>query len=110
MTTLARCGNHLEAAKIAEEIAALPEDGGSQVDVACCFSQCAAVVEYLQTSLSAEDRKLHAEYVVRAMKALKLAVQQGYRNVIYLETEPDLDPIRKNAEFKVLLEGMKGGP
>ncbi len=110
MITLARCGQHVEAARIGEEIRSLPEDGGSLVEVAGCYALCASAVDRGKdpATKSPEDQKLRAGYVVRSVTALKQAIAQGYRNVVNLETEPDLDSIRDNSEFTRLVDGMKG--
>jgi serine/threonine-protein kinase len=104
MITLARCGDHPEAARIAKQISDLPEDGGSLVEVAGCYALCALALD--KASLSPNDQKLQTEYAERALQALKKAAEQGYRNVVNLETEPDLKFIQSNEKFKAIIKAM----
>ena len=52
------------------------------------------------------DKEIHNQYVVKAIEALKQAVAAGYRDKVNLETEPDLDGIRKLEEFQKLVKGI----
>jgi tetratricopeptide (TPR) repeat protein len=105
MITLARCGDHAEAARIAKQISDLPEDGGSLVEVAGCYALCALALD--SASLSPNDQKLRTEYAEWALQALRKAAEQGYRNVVNLETEPDLKFIQNDEKFKAIIQGMK---
>jgi hypothetical protein len=41
--------------------------------------------------------------LVKAVDAVRTAVREGFRDRVYLETEPDLEPIRNRDDFKALL-------
>jgi serine/threonine-protein kinase len=107
MITLARAGDHKQAAKIAEEIRRLPEDGGSLVEVAGCYALCVLAVSRVKQEHNSETDVLRKDYADQAIRALQQAVTQGYRNVVNLKTEPDLDAIREQPEFKALLENVQ---
>jgi hypothetical protein len=107
MITLARAGEHQQAAQLAEEIRRLPVDGGSLVEVAGCLALCVSAVSRGNEKNRPEDETLQKDYAARAVQALQQAVAQGYRNVVNLETEPDLDAIRDHPEFKALLHKLQ---
>jgi serine/threonine-protein kinase len=107
MITLARAGEHQQAAQLAEEIRRLPEDGGSLVEVAGCYALCVSAMSRAKEKNRPEDETLQKDYAARAVQALQQAVAQGYRNVVNLETEPDLDAIRDHPEFKALLHKLQ---
>jgi serine/threonine-protein kinase len=107
MCTLARCGQDVEAAILADSVFKVSSnDATSLVDVANCYALCYDAVGD-QPNATAEHQKRRENYLQKSLSALRSAFNQGYRNVFNLENEPDLDPIRKNAEFKALLDGMK---
>ena len=58
--------------------------------------------------LTVEDRDLQASYAERAIRALTLAVEKGHRDVAVLETDPELESVRKHLEFVKLVEALKG--
>jgi len=45
-----------------------------------------------------------------ALAALQTALEQGYKDLITLETHPDLDPVRESPAFKKLLEKVSAVP
>jgi imidazolonepropionase-like amidohydrolase len=53
----------------------------------------------------------HAEQIqtalVKAVAAVRTAVGEGFRDRVYLETEPDLDPIRNRDDFKQILGDIR---
>jgi hypothetical protein len=100
MISLARCGEHERAADMADRIRkGAASDPGSLVDVACTFAVCSGAV-------AANEGQLRERYAERALEALRQAVAQGYRDVINLETEPDLDALRDRPEFQAILTDL----
>jgi tetratricopeptide (TPR) repeat protein len=45
--------------------------------------------------------------IEKALEALRNAVAKGYTNFENLEGSRDLDPLRKNPEYKKLIDGLK---
>jgi serine/threonine protein kinase/tetratricopeptide (TPR) repeat protein len=68
------------------------------VDVACCFAICSGVMPNDPTGKEAAEK-----YALRAMESLRKAIDSGYREVVNLETEPELDSLRSREDFKTLL-------
>jgi serine/threonine protein kinase len=102
MMSLAQVGSHNEAARLAETVRAkLPKDPGALVDIACCYAVCSAVVP----AVGAEKETI-ARYVTKAVEALKQALDTGYGDKVNLETEPDLDGIRSQTEFKAMVNRL----
>jgi tetratricopeptide (TPR) repeat protein len=96
---LARCGRDAEAAARAEALCKdAPRSGSARFDAACCYAVCAG---------KAGDTAQQAEYRRKAVAALRQAAGPGYKDVVALETDPDLDALRKDAEFKALLAELK---
>jgi serine/threonine-protein kinase len=104
MWTLAHCGDHARAADIAKRLREQElEDRSRLINVACCYSLCSAAV-------APDEVRLREDYTKQSLDALRQAVQHGYRDVINIETEPDLDPVRDQPAFKELLAGLARPP
>jgi hypothetical protein len=80
---VARLGEHAQAAELAERVA-----GEGEVDQA----------------------DVRQKYQSQALAALSKAIDQGYKDVVFLQTEADLDPLREHEPFVKLLGGMKKTP
>jgi hypothetical protein len=100
MVTLARCGEHRRAADLATRVGQQqPDEVSSLVDLACCYAVCSGAV-------APEEGGLRERYTGQALEALRRAVARGYRDLVNLETEPDLDAVRDQPAFKDLLAGL----
>jgi hypothetical protein len=100
MLALSHCGKHERAAAMAEEIRLGKEkDPELLLNVGYCYAQCAAVAGI--------DSGLKNQYEQKAVTAVQTAIKHGYKDLTTLETEPDLDPIRKNPDFGKLLTQLK---
>jgi serine/threonine-protein kinase len=99
MLALSHCGKHAEAAAIAMKFLGGVTDGELLIDVTRCYAQCAAGVP--------GDDGLRQRYTQEALRALDKALKQGYRDVVYLNTEVDLDPLRTQEGFGRLLEVIR---
>jgi serine/threonine protein kinase/tetratricopeptide (TPR) repeat protein len=101
MLAQAHCGEHQPASALANKYASSGSpDNETLIDVARCLAQC---------SQATDDPALRSEYSSRALGALGTAVAQGYRDVVFLECDPDLDPLRDQAAFNALLVGIGNG-
>src|SRR5262249_20971153 len=86
---LACTGKHERAAELAEKLGLGHEkDADFLVSAARCYAQCSSAVN----DAPAPQRK----YQDLALAALRMALEQGYKDTFALETNPDLDPIRAN--------------
>jgi hypothetical protein len=102
MLALAHCGKHMQAAAIAEKYRqSKSPDNELLIDLARCFAPC--------TAAAADDVVLRKAYSESAIAALSAAIAQGYRDAVYLECEPDFDPMRNHAEFQDLLKAGEDG-
>jgi serine/threonine-protein kinase len=102
MLVLPRCGKGAQAAAFADKVLASPTvDSEALAEIAQCLAQCA---------VSASDPPpLGASCADRAIEALNQAVAKGFKDVVILETEPDLDTLRQHAGFQALLAKLKQG-
>src|SRR5262245_57300361 len=99
MLALAHCGKHAEATAIATKLLGGVTDAELLIDVARCYAQCATG--------SVGDEGLQQRYTKEAIQATEKAVKQGYRDVVYLSTEADLDPLRAQEGFGRVLEALR---
>jgi tetratricopeptide (TPR) repeat protein len=98
-----RCGQHVQAAEDADRLlntgSTAPPDREVLVEMAQCFAQCAAAVT--------NDPGQRAAYVQKALDSLSGAIDQGYKDIVILETEPDLDTLREDPRFQKLLDRLR---
>lgn len=73
------------------------DDDGALYDAACAYSICSSV--YQET-----DPAKSKNYAERAVNLVKQAVAKGYQNYSHMQTDSDLDPIRKHGEFVELMQ------
>ena len=99
MLALAHCGRHERAAAIAAKLLRGAVDAELLIDSARCYSQCAAA--------SGGDAGLRDRYTKEAIRLVQSAVDQGYRDVAYLSTEVDFDPLRAEPEFQRVLKAVR---
>jgi eukaryotic-like serine/threonine-protein kinase len=100
---LARCGYHAEAAQRAAALVATPpKDENLYFQAACGFALAAGAV--------GKDDPLAREYANRALNCLRQGKDRGWADVVTLETDPDLAPVRKDPAFVALLAEFKQPP
>ncbi len=114
MLAQARCGQHERAAAIARELAAQsPDNEMIGFQSACGFALSAGAVRDRQSPAlmaavgappAAADALLIRDYVNHAIDCLRRAKARGFSDVVGLETDPDLEPIRDDPAFRTLLE------
>ncbi|HEV3449406.1 MAG TPA: protein kinase [Gemmataceae bacterium] len=97
---LPHCGEHVKAAAAAEKLRhSKPKDQEILIAIGCCYACCAAVPEAGQ---------LRQHYADKSLEALNQSVALGFKDLSFFETDPDLDPVRKQPGFLKLLEKLKG--
>jgi tetratricopeptide (TPR) repeat protein len=107
---LARRGRPGDAAATAEKMRALkPEDPVNLYNVACCYALCVPAVGAGQAAdaLPAEEKAARAEYIARALKELRAAAGHGFHSVEKIESDPDLDALHKEADYRALVAELK---
>jgi eukaryotic-like serine/threonine-protein kinase len=96
-----RTGGHKSVADEAAKILQKPNlDREVLVELAQCYSQAAASVP--------DDPALRQKYLDQSLDMLQRALKQGYKDLVLLETDPDLQLIRDQPEFKLLMKGAAG--
>jgi hypothetical protein len=107
MVNLARCGQHQAAVKMAEEIQERsPKGVDTLLNLMRCYALSCAALGGLATP-TAEQEKLRDTYAARAAKYLEQAIASGCRDVVDVETDPDVDAIRNYAAFQQALEKLR---
>jgi len=97
---LAGVGDHVQATREADEVAAAKEATGPLLhDIACVFSLASRAVK--------DDAKLKESYATRAVELLQQAVQKGYQDVAHMKKDTDLDPLRQREDFQKLIRELE---
>jgi len=97
MRSLAHAGQVDRAAGIADRLLAGPHaDNELNIDIARTYAQCA------RATPAAQGEAARA-FQAKAVEAIRAAVREGFRDRVYLEDEPDLDPIRHRDDFRKLV-------
>lgn len=100
LVVLARVGKNQRAGQLAEELrSGHQKNADFLIHAARCYAQCALAVP--------SDLTLRARYLELALAALQLALQNGYKDIIVLEADPDLDPLRDTSAFKKMINEFK---
>jgi hypothetical protein len=109
--TLARCGEHRRAAAIADDVRPRADSRELTEEVAATYALCMAAVEGEKklNQLTAEERKLRDQYHDLAMATMKEGVRKGYKGFLFLEGDPDYEPLRALPEFQQWLAEFKKG-
>jgi serine/threonine-protein kinase len=107
MVNLARCGFHEAAAKKAEEIyKKSPKDVDTLLNLMRCYALCSAAAGG-PTTPTVEQAKLRDTYAASAANCLEQAIANGSRNVVDVETDPDIDAIRNYPAFQRALDKLR---
>jgi tetratricopeptide (TPR) repeat protein len=100
IVALARCGHHAEAAQRAAALVATPpKDENLYFQAACGFA--------LAAGAAGNYAPLARYYAEKALDCLRQGKTRGWADVVTLETDPDLAPIRKDPGFLALLAEFK---
>jgi serine/threonine protein kinase len=102
MLVLPHCGQVERAEGIAAELRQGPrkQDRGVLFSIARCYAQCMA-------ESTGGTRQRFGDL---CLDSLNDALAAGLKDSTSLEVEPDLEPVRKLAQFKVLLDRLKTTP
>jgi eukaryotic-like serine/threonine-protein kinase len=110
MVNLARCGQHQAAAKKGEEIyKKSPKDVDTLLNLMRCYALCSMTLGGPQdeTTPAAGKVELRDAYASSAANYFEQAVANGCRNVVDMETDPDIDAIQTYAPFKRALAKLR---
>jgi serine/threonine protein kinase len=116
MLTVARCEDHRRAAELAEEVRRQARDHlyAPRVlaeEVGSCYALCMAAVEAGRPldRLTPDERKLRDRYHDLAIAAVKEGTAKGYNVILFLEGDPDHEPLRALPEYMQWLSEFKKG-
>jgi serine/threonine-protein kinase len=105
MLCLARLGRHAEAGRTAEELCKrATKNPAVLLSAARAYALCSKAVGSDTPSRSDEGRALRRRYTDKAFETIGLAISLGYRDVMELELDSALAPLRDYAEYSRLLE------
>jgi hypothetical protein len=98
-------GRYSEAATAVRESVAIPErlpilEPGDCYNLACGHAQLAGLAAMPGSRVGTSEGRAAAE---RAMEWLHRAVARGYRNMLTMRRDHDLDPLRSRRDFQLLM-------
>jgi tetratricopeptide (TPR) repeat protein/tRNA A-37 threonylcarbamoyl transferase component Bud32 len=103
MRIWAHVGQVDKATGVADQMIAGPNaDNELRIDIARTYAQCA------RHTPAAQGEKAQT-FQVKAIEAIRNSVREGFRDRVYLESEPDLEPIRNRDDFKQILGEIRPG-
>jgi tetratricopeptide (TPR) repeat protein/tRNA A-37 threonylcarbamoyl transferase component Bud32 len=79
----------------------------STYELACARALCSAVVGEGKAELTAAEQAAKRRYADQAMEALRQAVAEGWGNVAWMNTDPDLAALRGREDFKQLMDDVQ---
>lgn len=124
MVAVARCGQYARATSIAQQLMkSPPRDEHIYFQIACGYALAADAVRAEQWRLGMTlgapeavtaaglDDALVRFYTHLAVDALRRGKRLGWTDVVSLETDPDLEPIRNDPVFRAFIaEFPRPGP
>ena len=113
MLAQARCGRHVDASLIANQIReSSSKDRGNLFYVGCCYALCVADVAQGKAAdqLTAAELALQEQYANSAVETIRQAIELGYNDVVALEMDPDLEPILQLPAYRELIAKLKEQP
>jgi serine/threonine-protein kinase len=99
MLAMVRCGRHAQAA---QHVQKLSESHPHQADVLFNVARCYAICASPPVAGSTERQQM----LEKSLRALRDLVDQGWRDRLALETDPDLDAISSEPAFRHLLKQL----
>jgi serine/threonine-protein kinase len=99
LRALARCGHPAEAARLAEDLRRrAPRNTEVLIGVARGYAVSAAVTG---------DQARRQDYTSRALEALRAATAGDFKDIFVLDTDPDLEALRKAPGFRQLVHDLR---
>ncbi len=97
-----RADSRVRAGDVAESVAEVAElRRSATLSAAHCYDMAC-----IYALASIKDARRKQEYADRAMEMLHSAVKAGYKDAAHIETNKDLDVLRRREDFKKLLEAL----
>ena len=97
MLALGRCGDHVEAAKIADLLVAKPpNDGNVFIEAALGYAVASAA--------TGDDKQAKERYTQAALECVRQAKKRNWTDVVVLKKDTDLEPIRNDPRYQALLQ------
>ena len=104
-----KLGLHAEILRLGLELSANSYSGNEATDTynGACFAATALLLVRQQQQLKPDDRaRLEAAYGGEAIKLLSKALQCGFKDRDLIDRDHDLDPLRQQVDFRVLLSEL----
>jgi hypothetical protein len=101
--------DHVRLATTAEKLANFGDDSPTDTYIAACIlCRCIRLADKADQLPEARRKELANSYADRALALLRQAVALGFNDAEHMNKNPDLEPLRARAEFRKLLDELKG--
>jgi tetratricopeptide (TPR) repeat protein len=109
MLTLAWCGQHERAARMAEQFKKSANPKWLAEDIGATYGICMASVgaDKKPDELTSQERQLRSQYLALALDAVRTAFARGYDGIYYVERDPDFQPMRGVSAYEQLLAELR---
>jgi serine/threonine protein kinase/tetratricopeptide (TPR) repeat protein len=105
---LAQIGDHVQAAKQADEIARQGElDPVELYNLACTYGRCLEAAGKDPKLTLSDSPKVKEQYATRAIDSLRQSIAKGFKIVALVKTDADLNSLRQREDFKKLLAELE---
>jgi eukaryotic-like serine/threonine-protein kinase len=102
-----RLGNPDEAAQAVTALTKVPSTGAQDwLRAGSILARCAILVDSNNAMADDRRRQQSRAYADQAIKYLRQAVRNGYRDRAFLDSDPSLTVLRPRNDFKQLLDGI----
>jgi hypothetical protein len=109
MLTVAWCGQHERAARMAADFKPRASPRFLAEDVGATYGICMASVgaDKKPDELTSQERQLRSQYLALALDAVRTAFARGYDGLYYVERDPDFQPMRGVPAYEQLLAELR---
>jgi tetratricopeptide (TPR) repeat protein len=106
--TFLRLKEHSEAARAAEAMAGTrPENATDAYTGVCQLARCILLAQQDDKLTDEERVQGGRSYADRAMRLLRVSIEQGFHDAEHVKTNSDLDPLRSREDFQALLAQLE---
>jgi hypothetical protein len=70
-------------------------------------ASCIPLVGKDKACLTVAEKGERQQYADQAMEVLRQAVSHGYKDLVHLRSDPELDPLRSHADFEKLVAELE---
>jgi thiol-disulfide isomerase/thioredoxin len=105
---LRRRGLHADLPPLADDLRRdFPDDAGQTYNAACILGEAVRAARAAPGLGEAERGRLADGHAAAAVRMLDRAVKEGYSDLVLIEADNDLDPLRDREDFRRLVDDLR---